>query len=507
MKKGVYVSVCVVMAAVFFLLNGVAASAGPSGKLVVAQPSEPLTIDPHKVATRYSHTFNCALFEALYVRDSLCNLVPGVAEDVEISENGLTYTFMLRHGIRFHDGSTLTAEDVKFSLDRACNPETKNPMGAYLKSVDGVKIMGSDKVVISLKTPDAIFLKKMAYAGWIIPKNYFEKVGEKGFAEHPIGSGPYKFVSRSINEYIELEANEDHWRWVPKIKTVIHRVVPEDAVRLAMLQTGDADVAIMMPPALFDKINSIRGYKALSHPSGAIYWVNIDNKYKDSPLKNRKVRQALNYAVNKKGIIDGIMKGHAVQISGVMAPSVIPPDPTLEAYDYNPKLAKKLLADAGYPNGFKTDFYGPIGRYTLGKEISTFIADNIKAVGIDVELHLWESMKWVTEMQKHYYPLTYSEFGNTIFDPEGKGVWALHTDAFWGFYTNLEVDKLIEESKSIYDEKERIKHWQKIDRALYEDASHIFLYEFNTIIGINEKLNWKLKPGDTWYKYWDAYWK
>lgn len=483
----------------------------PSGKLVIAQPAEPSGIDPHKVGTRYSHTFNAALFEALYVRDSMCNLVPGVAEGVETSKDGLTYTFPIREGIKFHDGSKLTPEDVKFSLDRACNPATKNPMGAYLSSIEKVELVSPNKIIIKLKTPDAILLKKLAYAGWIIPKQYFEKVGEDGFGKKPIGSGPYKFVSRSINESIELVANENHWRWVPKIKTLIYRVVPEDAVRLAMLETGDADVVTMMPPQLFDKINSIKGVKAVSHPSGAIYFGNLNNKTIESPLKNRKVRQAMNYAINKKGIIDGILNGQAIQISGVMSPSVIPPDPGLKPYEYNPELAKKLLAEAGYPNGFKIDFYASVGRYTLGKEIAMFMAENLRGVGIEVNLTLWDALKWVGEFAKQgkdqYFPITYSEFGNTIFDEEGKAIWSYSCNAFWSIYCNPEVDKLIDESKTIYDENERIKHFQKIDRVLYEDASHIFLYEYKDVMGIRSKLNWKLKPGDVWYKFWDAYWE
>jgi peptide/nickel transport system substrate-binding protein len=508
-RKKMSIQWLIIVLLLILILNPTTGLSKPAGKMVIAVPSEPMTIDPHKVATRYSHTFNCALFEALYVRNSKAELVPGLAKSVDISKDGLTYTFMIRTGVRFHDGTPLTTEDIKFSLERAINPETKDPMAAYLKSISSVDIGGGNTIILKLKSPDAILLKKLAYAGWVIPKGYFLKVGEEGFGKHPIGSGPFKFEGRSINEYIKLEANEDHWRWVPKIKSLIYKVIPEAAVRMGALQTGDADIVTELPPALFEKVDGIKGCSALSHPSGAIYWVviNVKDSPKESPLKNRQVREALNYAVNKEGIIGGVLKGQAIQIPGVLAPSVIKPESSLKPYEYDPDRAKRLLAETGYPNGFKTEMYSPVGRYTLGKEISLVIAENLKAVGVDVDLKLWESMRWVTDLKKHYYPLSYQEFGNTIFDPEGLMIWALHTKAFWSYYTNPKVDKLIEESTTVYGQEEREKHFRKIDKVLHDDASHIFLYELKVVMGKNDKLHWNPAPGDMWFKFWDAYWE
>jgi peptide/nickel transport system substrate-binding protein len=214
----------------------------PTGKLTVAVPAEPATLDPHKSSNRYNYTFNSNMFEGLYIRNDKSELVPGLAESVSVTPDGLTYTFKLRKGVKFHDGSAMTADDVKFSMDRAINPATKNPLLAYIKTIDRVDIVNPETVAVKLKERDAIFLKKLAFAGWIIPKNYFQTAGEDGFAKKPMGTGPFKFVSRSINEQILMEANEMHWGWVPKIKSLVMRTVPEDAVRLAMVQTGEADV-------------------------------------------------------------------------------------------------------------------------------------------------------------------------------------------------------------------------------------------------------------------------
>jgi len=493
------------LALVLSMVPGIAMAA-PAGRLTVAVPSEPATLDPHKSSNRYNYMFNSNMFEGLYIRNDKAELVPALAESVAVSPDGLSYTFKLRKGVKFHDGSTLSAEDVKFSLERAINPATKNPLLAYIKTIDRIDIPNPDSVTVKLKERDAIFLKKLAFAGWVVPKNYLQSAGEDGFAKKPIGTGPFKFVSRAINEQIVMEANEAHWGWVPKVKTLVMRTVPEDAVRLAMLQTGEADVVAEMPPPLVDRISALKGVKTLSHPSGEIYWLvfNIKDGAKDSPLLNQKVRRALNHAVDKQAIISSVLKNQAVAISGVLAPSVAAVDKSLSAYAYDPALAKKLLAEAGYPNGFKIDMFSSVGRYTLDKDISLAIANNLKAVGVDVNLNLWESSKWVADLPKKYYPLSYQAFGNTVFDPEGLMIFGLHSKAFWSFYKNDAVDKMIDDSLKISDQKERDQHFQKIEKALYEDASHIFLWESKILFGLRDRVNWRPQPGDNVYKFWNA---
>ena len=493
------------LALVLSMVPGIAMAA-PAGRLTVAVPSEPATLDPHKSSNRYNYMFNSNMFEGLYIRNDKAELVPALAESVAVSPDGLSYTFKLRKGVKFHDGSTMSAEDVKFSLERAINPTTKNPLLAYIKTIDRIDIPNPDSVTVKLKERDAIFLKKLAFAGWVVPKNYLQSAGEDGFAKKPIGTGPFKFVSRAINEQIVMEANEAHWGWVPKVKTLVMRTVPEDAVRLAMLQTGEADVVAEMPPPLVDRISALKGVKTLSHPSGEIYWLvfNIKDGAKDSPLLHQKVRRALNHAVDKQAIISSVLKNQAVAISGVLAPSVAAVDKSLSAYAYDPALAKKLLAEAGYPNGFKIDMFSSVGRYTLDKDISLAIANNLKAVGVDVNLNLWESSKWVADLPKKYYPLSYQAFGNTVFDPEGLMIFGLHSKAFWSFYKNDAVDKMIDDSLKISDQKERDQHFQKIEKALYEDASHIFLWESKILFGLRDRVNWRPQPGDNVYKFWNA---
>ncbi len=212
----------------------------------------------------------------------------------------------------------------------------------------------------------------------------------------------------------------------------------------------------------------------------------------------------MNHAVDKQAIISSVLKNQAVPIAGVLAPSVAAVDKGLQPYAYDPALAKKMLAEAGYPNGFKIDMFSSVGRYTLDKDISLAIANNLKAVGVDVNLNLWESSKWVADLPKKYYPLSYQAFGNTVFDPEGLMIFGLHSKAFWSFYKNDTVDKLIDDSLKIGDQKERDQHFQKIEKTLYDDASHIFLWESKILFGMRDRVTWKPQAGDNVYKFWNA---
>jgi peptide/nickel transport system substrate-binding protein len=494
------------LAASLLFAGPMSASAQPNGTLTVALPAEPATLDPHKGNTRYNYLFNSNMFEGLMVRNDKADLVPGIAESYTVSPDGLTYTFTLRKGVKFHDGTTLSPEDVKFSLERAINPATKNPLLSFIRTVDKVDVLDANRVALTLKEKDAIFLKKLTFAGWIVPRAYLKQAGEDGFARRPIGTGPFRFVSRTINERIEMQANEQHWGWVPKVRSLVLRTVPEDAVRLGMLQTGEADIVAEMPPPLLDRISAIRGVRTLSHPSGEIYWLvlNIKDGAKDSPLLKREVRIALNHAIDRQAIIKNVLRDQAQQIPGVLAPSVSVVDPNFKPYAYDPALARKLLAEAGYPNGFKIDMYGSVGRYTLDRDINLALANQLKAVGVEANLNLWDSAKWVGDLSKKYYPMSYQAFGNTIFDPEGLMIFGVHSKAFWSFYRNETVDKLIDESLSITDQSARDAHFQKIDRAMYDDASHIFLWENRILFGIRDRVTWQPRPGDNIYKFWTA---
>lgn len=301
--------------------------------------------------------------------------VSGLATEWIMSSDGRTWTFYLRKGVKFHNGDELTAEDVKFTLELGMGKESLHTRAAYWRRViERVEVADPYRLVIQLKEPAPLFLEEVTNTGAgnlsIMPKKYIERVGVNYANEHPIGSGPYRFVENKIREYVKLEALEDHWRTVPGFKTVIVKVVPENATRLAMLKIGEADI-IALPVSMKEQavsagatIRSISnmfttsvfllGQYPAKHPNydPAVPWALPDAD------RARKVRQALNLAVDRDAIVKAILAG-AGSPSGMdlIMPGSMGWDPQWQPIPYDAAKAKQLLSEAGFTAGFETTMY------------------------------------------------------------------------------------------------------------------------------------------------------
>ena len=288
------------------------------------------------------------------------DLSRGVCRDYKQSADGLTWTFHLRKGIKFHTGNELTAEDVKFCWERAQEPWVVGLAGATLrKVVDHIDIADRYTVVAHLKKP-YLFLWAILSGnypvGYIYPKKYVQEKGNEYFRKHPVGTGPYRLVSHEQGVGMEFEAVPGkHWRWgVPKYKKIIFKIVPEAKTRMALLQTGDVDIAPL--PRDWAVQFKKEGREVVMLPSQAPVFVGYHSQWRpDNPLSKEKVREALDLAINRQEIIDYVLAGFAVQtgipapwaaIAAYMKPNMVKP------YPYDPARAKALLKEAGYPKGF-----------------------------------------------------------------------------------------------------------------------------------------------------------
>ncbi|MEJ2166865.1 MAG: ABC transporter substrate-binding protein [Desulfobacterales bacterium] len=288
------------------------------------------------------------------------DLEMGVCRDYQQSDDGLTWTFHLREGIKFQNGEELTAEDVKFCWIRAQEPWVLGVGGPTLREVVA-SIEAPDRytVVVHLKKP-YLFLwsifSGIYQVGFIYPKKYVEEKGDEYFRRHPIGTGPYKLVNHELGVSMEFEAIEGaHWRWgVPKFKKIIFRIVPEAQTRMALLRTNKVDIA-PVPREWAEKLRK-EGIEVVKMPSQASVFIGYHSQWRaDNPLSKKKVRWALDLAVNRQEIIDYIMAGFGEQ-SGIPAPwstlaAYMEPN-MVKPFQYDPTRAKTLLKEAGYPNGF-----------------------------------------------------------------------------------------------------------------------------------------------------------
>jgi peptide/nickel transport system substrate-binding protein len=341
-------------------------------------------------------------FMVLYaVHDAVAKPMPGqsfapsLAESWSLSKDGLVWEFVLRRNVRFHNGEAMTAEDVKFSFERYRGSGAK-----LLKDkVAAVEVVEPHRVRFRLKRPWPDFMTFYATpatgAAWVVPKKYVEKVGDEGFKRAPVGAGPYKFVAFRPGVELVLEAHDGYWRKTPTVKTLVLRVIPDEATRLAALKRGEVDIAYSITGPLAEELKRTPGLLLKPTYMPFTSWlVPVEQWDPKSPWNDRRVRQAANLAIDREGINQAAYLGLAKVASSII-PSQMeyfwqPPAPR-----YDPAGARKLLAEAGYPNGFDAGELS--GDMIYGSAIGEPSVNYLNAVGIRARLRLMERAAYYSE--------------------------------------------------------------------------------------------------------------
>ncbi len=321
---------------------------------------------------------------------------PSLAESWRISPDSKVYEFKLRQGVKFHNGETMTAEDVIFSVNRYRAAQAK-----YLKDKIA-KLEAVDPYLVRFTFKDSFpdFLEYLVPGvttmGWIVPQKYVEKVGDAGFKKHPIGAGPYKFVEFTPGVRLVGEAFKEYWRKVPHIKRIEFIQVPEPATRLAMAKRGEVDIATLMQGVFYEDLKKDPKLRILSPLSPTRWLVSFTNQWDSkSPCSNPKVRKAMSLAIDRQTLADIHMPGcdpiGAIGLEGDPYLADFPPDP------YDPAQAKKLLAEAGYAKGFHAGTYYPYqgGYWPYGEQIANYW----KAIGITVDSKLLDRPAWLANRE------------------------------------------------------------------------------------------------------------
>jgi peptide/nickel transport system substrate-binding protein len=431
--------------------------------------------------------------------DGTLSSANGVAEHWEMSPDGKTWTFKLRQGIQFHDGSKLTSADAKWSLEMMLKPDSVAAFAARLRNLIGeIATPDAHTMVIHTKKP-AIFLANdlslaTGYEGAILPKAYYEKVGQDGFAAKPVGSGPYKWVQAVTGSSLNLEAVDKHWaEGVPRFKTVTYRVVPEESTRIAMLHTGEADVAGISRERVAELKQS--GFKIFVKERGSVMGCYFHQQWEAVPVAKQLVRQAMNLAINRQEITEFIFAQQAKPVAMYPIGSyavAAGADPSLKPYPYDPEKAKKLLAEAGYPDGFETTIYS----YTredvpeLGRLIET-IAGYMSEIGVKLNIFSTEYPVARTKRMTGKMPGHISCLGTP--NRAGAGellsiLYALHhSDSKFTDHHSPELDALLDRASTTIDPDEVAKLIGDIHRWLYNDYATLPIAEVSTPFVVNSK--------------------
>jgi peptide/nickel transport system substrate-binding protein len=419
------------------------------------------------------------------LHDALAKAMPGnptapsLAESWQMSPDGRVYDFTLRKGVKFHNGDTLTSEDVKFSFERYRGTAAKT-----LKDrVAAVETPDPLHVRFRLKNPWPDFMTfytAASGAGWITPKKYVEKVGDEGYKKAPVGAGPYKFVSFTPGIELVMEAFDGYWRKAPAVKRLVFRVVPDESTRLAALKRGEVDVVYSIRGELAEEMQRTPGLTLKPTVIQAPQWVSmLDQWDPKSPWHDRRVRLAANLAVDRKGINQAITLGHS-RLTYSIIPSTFdfywqPP-----AYPFDPAQAKKLLAEAGYPNGFDAgDYYLDISYANVQEAIANYL----QQIGIRSRLKpLERAAHWSSYQDKKYKNLAYTAsgaFGNAATRLES---FVVAGGAYvYGSYPD--IDSLFKDQTAELDRKKREALLHKIQQLMHDKAMHIPVWELAFING------------------------
>jgi peptide/nickel transport system substrate-binding protein len=467
---------------------GVNAQTKPAGELTWAWhvTMAPSWFDPAKAPAQITP------YLILYaVHDSLVRALPGerqgnsLAKSWTESPDGLVYEFILRQGLHFHNGDPFTAEDVKFSFERYKGTGAKELQA----KVASVEVVDPHTVRFHLKEPWPDFMtfygSSATAAGIIVPKKYLEQVGDEGFLQHPIGLGPYKFVSHTPGVEVVLDAYEDYWRKVPNIKRIVIRGVPDVTTRLAMLKRQEADFVSALQGAAAEEAMRDSNLKVVDTRHPSIFWIEFADQWDPkSPWADKRLRLAVNYALDRKAISDAACLGFCPP-AGVIIPRLMDYALQVEPPVYDPQKAKALLAEAGYPNGIDAGEFVPIPPFY---DVAEGVVNYLNAVGIRVRMRNMERAAFLStwrEKKLHGLFMTaVGASGNAATRVEGF-IYSKGTYAYGGY---PDIDALFQQQASERDRAKREAVLHQIQQLTVERAMFAPVMDLRALVGVGPRV-------------------
>ena len=475
---------------------GISLSAWAAGKtLTIALESDPTNIDPRLGTDVNSARVAQLVTNALLRKDPVSNLIPDLAEKWETPDEK-TYIFHLRKGVKFHDGAELTADDVKFTFDSIMDPALKSPKALAYEKVERIDVLDPYTIKFTLKEVFSPFLIEMTQP--ILPRKVTEALEGKQFTNTLIGTGPFKLVEWTHDQQLVFEANPAYFEGAPKLERVVLRIIPEDSVRFLELKQGGVDlVQNAILPDMVPIAEQTRGLKVARGESVVIYYLGFN--FKDPILKHPNVRQAIAYAIDRKTIVEHLLKGQASLATGLLSPANWAYEPNVAAYEYDVEKAKKLLDEAGYPD---PDGDGPQSRFKITYKTSTtalrihlgeVLQDQFKQVGIEIsEIQMYEWAKFSDDIKSGNFQLFtlrwvgitepdifYSIFHSKMLPPDGRNR---------GGYANPDIDRLTEAGRKECSLDGRKKIYSEIQKILAEDLPYVYLWYPQNIVVMNERV-------------------
>ncbi|SDN65762.1 glutathione ABC transporter substrate-binding protein GsiB [Polaromonas sp. JS666] len=466
-------------------LMGLAAPAHAAKDVVVAVQSNFTSTDPYDANDTLSQAMAKSFYQGLYGFDKDMKMVPVLAESHTVSKDGLVYTFKLKSGIKFHDGTPFNAEAVKVNFDRVTNPDNKLKRYNLYKNIAKTEAVDASTVRVTLKEPFSPFINTLAHpSGVMISPAALAKYGSKGIAQNPVGTGPFKFVEWKATDYLKVAKWEGYWKkGYPKVDSITWRPVVDNNTRAAMMQTNEAHFAFPMPPETVESLSKKPSLEVTSAPSIIHRYLSMNTLQK--PFDNPKVREAINYAINKEALVKVAFSGYAIPAEGVV-PHGVEYAAKLGPWPYNPAKARELLKEAGYPNGFESTLWSAY-NYTTAQKVIQFVQQQLAQVGIKVQVQALEAGQRVERVESAQDPATapvrmyYVGWSSST----GEADWALRpllaSESLppkmfnTAYYKNAEVDADIAKALVTTSGAEKAKLYTDAQQRIWKDAPWAFL--------------------------------
>ncbi|UII56653.1 ABC transporter substrate-binding protein [Cytobacillus spongiae] len=457
--------------------------------LIFGRGGDSTSLDPAATTEGESFKVTKNIYETLIeFGDQDTEIQKGLAIDWSNTEDGLTYTLKLREGVKFHDGTDFNAEAVVYNFNRwktgnSGASEDKVPYYYYKSQfgdkVDEVAAVDEYTVEFKLNTPIAPFYKNLAMSPFAIASPAaIEKHGDK-FMENPVGTGPFVFKEWKRNDRIVLEKNENYWEeGKPKLQQVIFRAIPENSARLNALATGEVDLIDGVNYSDLDSIKSNADLQVFNRPSMNVGYVGLTNTR--GPLQDKKVRQALNYAVDKQSIIDAFYAGAAEPAKNPMPPMIAGYNDDVEGYEYNPEKAKELLKEAGFEDGFEMELWAmPVPRPYMpdGQKVAEALQANFADIGVKAKIVSYEWGTYLDKARKGEADTFLLGWTGDNGDADNFLYVLLDQDSIgsnnYAYYKNEEVHALLTKAQTLADQGEREKLYKQAQELIHEDAPWI----------------------------------
>lgn len=510
--------------------------------LIFACAGDADKLDPADVTDGESTARTDSIFEGLVeYKEGSAEIQPCLATSWDISPDGKNMTFNLRQGVKFHDGTDFNADAVVFSFERQYN--TSHPYHQYgewaywgymFSDIEKVEKIDDYKVRIVLSRPNAAIMTSLAmFTVAIVSPANAENWKEDAF-KNPVGTGPFKFVEWVKDDHITVEAFEDYWRGAPKLDKVIYRVITDPSARLLAIQAGEIHGMEFPDPASLNTIQSNTNLQLLTAPGMNVGYLALNcgygyedtnrNGMRDSdepwvktpgyfePFTNKTVRQAINYAIDKNSIVTNLYKGTAIVAKNGMPPFMLGYNDDIVDYPYDPDMARELLTNAGYPNGFNTTFWVmPVSRpymfdpTKIGEAIQGYLA----AVNINVEIFQIDWSTYLERTQAGEHPMCLLGWTGDNGDPDnfmnvlyGANQCTLGTAGNVAFYNNTEVQDLLSAALQNYDIDKRARLYEEAQEIIHEDAPFVYLAHANQNLVFMKKVQgFVLNPTARYFFY------